>query len=53
VGAGGIGQEFLAAIRNFYYADVSAILVLIILTVFCIDLATEQVRHRLIGEAAR
>jgi phosphonate transport system permease protein len=54
VGAGGIGQEFLAAIRNFYYADVSAILVLIILTVFCIDLATERVRHRLIGpETAR
>ena len=26
-----------------------AILVLIILTVFCIDLATERVRHRLIG----
>ncbi|MCJ2064478.1 phosphonate ABC transporter, permease protein PhnE [Methylobacterium sp. J-088] len=49
VGAGGIGQEFLGAIRNFYYADVSAILVLIILTVFCIDLVTEQVRHRLIG----
>ncbi|MCJ2060260.1 phosphonate ABC transporter, permease protein PhnE [Methylobacterium sp. J-048] len=54
VGAGGIGQEFLAAIRNFYYADVSAILGLIILTVVCIDLATEQVRHRLIGaEEAR
>ncbi|MEL6060982.1 MULTISPECIES: phosphonate ABC transporter, permease protein PhnE [unclassified Methylobacterium] len=54
VGAGGIGQEFLGAIRNFYYADVSAILGLIILTVFCIDLATEQVRNRLIGpESAR
>jgi len=54
VGAGGIGQEFLVAIRNFYYADVSAILVLIILTVFCIGLATERVRHRLIGaEQAR
>ncbi|MET0274045.1 MAG: phosphonate ABC transporter, permease protein PhnE [Phenylobacterium sp.] len=54
VGAGGIGQEFLAAIRNFYYADVSAILGLIILTVICIDLATEQVRHRLTGtEEAR
>lgn len=54
VGAGGIGQEFLVAIRNFYYADVSAILVLIILTVVCIDLATERVRHRLIGtEQAR
>ncbi|MCJ2139305.1 phosphonate ABC transporter, permease protein PhnE [Methylobacterium sp. E-066] len=54
VGAGGIGQEFLAAIRNFYYADVSAILGLIIITVVCIDLATEQVRHRLTGaEEAR
>ena len=54
VGAGGIGQEFLAAIRNFYYADVSAILGLIILTVIGIDLATEQVRHRLTGtEEAR
>lgn len=49
VGAGGIGQEFLVAIRNFYYADVSAILVLIILTVFCIDLATERLRHGLLG----
>ncbi len=42
VGAGGIGQEFLVAIRNFYYTDVSAILVLIILTVVTIDLATER-----------
>ena len=49
VGAGGIGQEFLVAIRNFYYTDVSAILVLIILTVMAIDLGTERLRHRLIG----
>ncbi|MCJ2050621.1 phosphonate ABC transporter, permease protein PhnE [Methylobacterium sp. J-070] len=49
VGAGGIGQEFLAAIRSFYYGDVGAILVMIILTVIGIDLATEQVRHRLAG----
>jgi phosphonate transport system permease protein len=54
VGAGGIGQEFMVAIRNFYYSDVSAILVLIIITVVAIDLLTEQLRHRLIGaEAAR
>ena len=54
VGAGGIGQEFLVAIRNFYYTDVSAILLMIIATVILIDLVTEQVRHRLIGfEAAR
>ena len=30
VGAGGIGQDLMEAIRKFYYSDVSAILVLII-----------------------
>jgi len=49
VGAGGIGQEFLVAIRNFYYSDVSAILLMIVATVVTIDLVTEQIRHRLIG----
>jgi phosphonate transport system permease protein len=49
VGAGGIGQDFLEAIRKFYYSDVSAILVLITITVFSIDLVTERLRHRLIG----
>ncbi|ACL59079.1 phosphonate ABC transporter, permease protein PhnE [Methylobacterium nodulans] len=54
VGAGGIGQEFLVAIRNFYYTDVSAILLLIILTVIGIDIATERLRHHLLGrEIAR
>jgi phosphonate transport system permease protein len=49
VGAGGIGQELLVAIRRFYYSDVSAMLFLIILTVIVIDLVTEQIRHRLLG----
>jgi phosphonate transport system permease protein len=49
VGAGGIGQDLMVAIRKFYYSDVSAILVLIIATVVVIDLVTERVRHRLIG----
>lgn len=49
VGAGGIGQELIEAIRKFYYPDVSAILVLIIFTVTLIDLATELVRHRFIS----
>ncbi|RVU20106.1 phosphonate ABC transporter, permease protein PhnE [Methylobacterium oryzihabitans] len=54
VGAGGIGQELLVAIRNFYNADVSAILLMIVLTVVAIDLATERLRHALLGrEAAR
>jgi phosphonate transport system permease protein len=49
VGAGGIGQDLIEAIRKFYYADVSAILLLIILTVMLIDLATERLRHALLG----
>jgi phosphonate transport system permease protein len=49
VGAGGIGQDLIEAIRKFYYSDVSAILVLIIITVSVIDSLTSQLRHRLIG----
>ncbi|MFC7051177.1 phosphonate ABC transporter, permease protein PhnE [Hansschlegelia quercus] len=49
VGAGGIGQELISAIRQFYYSDVSAILLMILVTVVLIDLGAEQVRHRLIG----
>ncbi|CEJ14684.1 Phosphate-import permease protein PhnE [bacterium YEK0313] len=49
VGAGGIGQDLIEAIRKFYYPDVSAVLVLIIATVMVIDLLTERVRHALIG----
>jgi phosphonate transport system permease protein len=49
VGAGGIGQDLIEAIRKFYYSDVSAILVLIVITVSVIDTITSQVRHRLIG----
>jgi phosphonate transport system permease protein len=49
VGAGGIGQELVVAIRKFYYSDVSAILLLIIVTVFVIDISTGWVRGRLFG----
>ncbi len=52
VGAGGIGQDLIEAIRKFYYADVSAILLLIIATVVAIDFVTERVRHRLIDVGA-
>jgi phosphonate transport system permease protein len=51
VGAGGIGQDLISAIRKFYYPDVSAILLLIIVTVAIIDLLTERVRRRFISEA--
>jgi phosphonate transport system permease protein len=53
VGAGGIGQELVVAIRKFYYSDVSAILVMIVVTVFCIDIATGWLRGRLCGKEAR
>ena len=49
VGAGGIGKELLSSIRQFYYSDVSAILLMVIATVFVIDLLTERLRHRLLG----
>jgi phosphonate transport system permease protein len=53
VGAGGIGQELVVAIRKFYYSDVSAILLMIVVTVFCIDIATGWLRSRLFGREAR
>ena len=49
VGAGGIGQELYFVIRQFIYTDISAIVILIVLTVMVIDLVCERVRHRLIG----
>ena len=53
VGAGGIGQELVVAIRKFYYSDVSAILLAIIVTVFIIDITTGWLRGRLFGKEAR
>ena len=53
VGAGGIGQELVVAVRKFYYSDVSAILLMIIVTVFIIDIGTGWLRGRLFGKDAR
>jgi phosphonate transport system permease protein len=53
VGAGGIGVTLIEAIRKFYYSDVSAILVFIILTVMLIDYGTERLRHVLLGHEAQ
>jgi phosphonate transport system permease protein len=53
VGAGGIGQELVMAVRKFYYSDVSAILLMIIITVFIIDIGTGWVRGHLFGKDAR
>lgn len=50
VGAGGIGQELIVAVRKFYYSDVSAILLMIVVTVFVIDIGTGWIRGRLFGK---
>jgi phosphonate transport system permease protein len=53
VGAGGIGQELIVAIRKFYYSDVSAILVMLLICVMLIDFGTERLRHRLLAAETR
>ncbi len=50
VGAGGIGQDLLEAIRKFYYNDVAALLVLIILTVVTIDTLSGWLRRHLLDQ---
>ncbi len=49
VGAGGIGQELYSVISFNYYQEISAIVVLIILTVSLIDLTSEKLRTLAIG----
>ncbi len=49
VGAGGIGQELYTVISFNYYQEISAILVLVVLTVSAIDLVSERTRTRVTG----
>jgi phosphonate transport system permease protein len=49
VGAGGIGEELIVAIRKFYYSDVSAILLMVVICVMLIDTVSEKLRHRLLA----
>jgi phosphonate transport system permease protein len=51
VGAGGIGEDLYVAIRQFEYTDISAIMLLLILTTSVIDIICETIRHRLIGHS--
>ena len=50
VGAGGIGQELYFVIRQFIYTDISAIVIMIMITVSIIDITCEKLRHRFIRE---
>ncbi|WP_137180849.1 phosphonate ABC transporter, permease protein PhnE [Roseomonas sp. AR75] len=49
VGAGGIGEELYLSVRQFSYPDISAILLLILLTVSAIDLLCGRLRAGVIG----
>lgn len=53
VGAGGLGQELRTAISFQYYTDISALFLIILLTVVVIDFSCEKVRHRFIGITER
>ena len=50
VGAGGIGKELYLVINFNYYEEVSAIILLIILTVITIDISSGRIRQKIIGE---
>lgn len=49
VGAGGLGQEFRTAMSFQEYTDLSALFVIIFVTVIIIDYGSEKLRHRIIG----
>lgn len=49
VGAGGIGEAVFTAVRLLHYEDVSALLILLVVTVSVIDQLCGWLRHRLIG----
>lgn len=52
VGAGGLGQELRTAMSLQEYTDLSALFVIILVTVIVIDFASEKLRHRVIGMEA-
>lgn len=49
VGAGGLGQEFRVALSFQEYTDLSALFVIVFVTVLVIDYASDKLRHRIIG----
>ena len=53
VGAGGLGQEFRTAMSFQEYTDLSALFLIILVTVVVIDFGSEKLRHRIIGLETR
>ncbi|TSA12975.1 MAG: phosphonate ABC transporter, permease protein PhnE [Betaproteobacteria bacterium] len=52
VGAGGIGHDLFTAVQLLYFADVGAILLIIVATIMAIDILSESIRHSAIGKAS-
>ena len=48
VGAGGIGYELQSSFRMFEYERVSAIIIMIFVTIFCIDKLSSYIREKLL-----
>jgi phosphonate transport system permease protein len=48
VGAGGLGQEIATALGMGFYTDLSALFLIILVTVATIDILCERIRHRFI-----
>jgi phosphonate transport system permease protein len=53
VGAGGIGEELYLVVRQFIYSDISAIVLLILVTVALVDIGCEKIRRDLIEPPSR
>ena len=53
VGAGGLGQEFRTAVSLQEYTDLSALFLIIFVTVMLIDYGSEKLRHHFIGLGMR
>ncbi|MFN3273349.1 MAG: phosphonate ABC transporter, permease protein PhnE [Paracoccus sp. (in: a-proteobacteria)] len=53
VGAGGLGQELRTAMSYQEYTSLSALFLIILVTVIVIDHASERLRHRVIGLGAK
>lgn len=52
VGAGGIGHDLFTSVQLLYFADVGAILLIIVVTIMAIDMLSEKFRHSAIGKAS-
>ena len=48
VGAGGIGMSLWGRIRGFYYAETSAVLIIIVGSVSLLDIASQRLRKMFI-----